>query len=102
MKNQNRVISGNSMTAQFIRQNIEELVERKTSILNYEKGYIYLHKDGDFQSGSNDQFGQSSVYDFGGYCNSSKEAIEKLQYMIDTEPYEFSNDLKGYINNATL
>jgi len=97
MENQKPLISGKSITAQFIRQNIEELVERKTSILNYEKGYIYLHKDGYFQSGSNDQFGQRSVYDFGGYCNSSKEAIEKLQYMIDREPYEFADDLKKFI-----
>ena len=98
MKNQNTVISGNSMTAQFIRQNLTALVNKKLSILNTEKGYIYLHTDGDLTEGCNDQFGQSSVYDFGGVCNTPEHAIDELQYMIDREPYEFSDDLKGYIN----
>jgi len=96
MKNQNTLISGKSITAQFIRQNLTELVNRKLSILNTEKGYIYLHTDGDLTEGCNDQHGQSSVYDFGGICNTAKHAIDNLQYMIDTEPYEFSSDLKGY------
>jgi hypothetical protein len=97
MKNQNTLITGKSITAEFIRKNMDELVERKTSILNQEKGYVYLHTDGHFQYGSTDQFGQSQVRGFGGYCKSVKEAIEQLQYFVDVEPYEFSNDLKEFI-----
>jgi len=98
MKNQNTVISSESITAQFIRKNLIEIVNKKLSILNPEKGYIYLNTNGELMEGHNDYRGQSSVYDFGGICNTAEHAIDNLQYMIDTEPYEFADDLKGYIN----
>jgi flagellar hook assembly protein FlgD len=90
-------ITGKSIYAQFVRKNLNTLVEKKINILNKENGYIYLHKDGDFREGNNTMQGQNSVSAFGGYEKTKKKAIKNLQYLIDREPFEQESiELKKY------
>jgi len=93
-------IKGNTVLAKFIRENLEELVSLKLNILNHEKGFIYLHPDGDFREGRNNEYGQRSVAGFGGYADNEYMAVKDLQNIINMEPYDYENpNLKKYLKS---
>lgn len=81
-------ITGNSIYARFIRQNLDEIVERKMNILNFQKGFLYITEYGDFKEGSNDQYGHSAIASFGGWSYNEHSAVKKLQQIIDMEPFD--------------
>jgi hypothetical protein len=104
MENQtkNIEIKGTSNLAEYVRQNLEKLVNAKMNILNPEKGYIYLHIDGELREGRNNEYGQSSVSGFGGISSNRFTAIGELQRLIWMhESQEFNGDkkIKEYLND---
>ena len=90
-------ITGNSAYAEFIRQNIEEIVDRKVNMLNPSQGFLYFHPDGDFIEGRKSEYGQTIVAMFGGSSYNEQSAIEDLQYYIDTEPGGFNDGIEDYL-----
>ena len=93
-------IKGNSNLAEYVRQNIIELTNKKINILNERNGYIYLHSNGELKEGRNYEQGQSSVFNFGGICRNKYTAIREIQRIIWMhESQEFNGDkvMKGYI-----
>ena len=93
-------IKGNSNLAEYVRQNIIELTNKKINILNERNGYIYLHRSGELKEGRNNEKGQSSVFDFGGICRNKYTAVGELQriiWMHETQEFNGDKRLKGYI-----
>jgi len=85
---------------QFIKENLDELIEAKINIENKETGYVYLHVDGTFQEGQNNQYGYREVEAFGGSAENKKDAIRQLQEIIDFAPFDCSfANLKVYLKD---
>jgi len=71
-------------TSQIIEENLEEIVSMKMGAT--ENQFVYLSLDGTFMYGHKDQFGQNSLFSFGGGESSRREAISDLEFLIESEP----------------
>lgn len=76
-------IKGSSILANYIRQNLNEIVQKKIDLLNSERGFLYLHEDGDLREGTTDQYGYRDIVSFGGKSANEYSAIAGLQNQID-------------------
>lgn len=94
MKSQKQTVTGNTTFAKFVIQNLDEIVKRKTEILNRNDGFLYITPNGEYKEGNHNNHGFSILANFGGYSENREKAIKDLQFQIDREPGIFYPELK--------